>query len=204
MDDALSRAVADQELHELHDQFLDAGFVLRPRHVKILACRVLHRNMTGNALHVFRVLREQLLDRQLKTAMDPDCRVTINGNSNEAPMFVTDDINCVGEKEMIAFRRALSDEIVDNAEWSTRMHTLQLEGGPRGGAIRIDRPPEDGLRFLEEARRLLGTPALPHPSLASTSRSNAEQLRAIAGGSSTNLLASIAGPSTLQTDSSSI
>ncbi|KAL2918253.1 hypothetical protein HK105_202180 [Polyrhizophydium stewartii] len=169
MDDALSRAVADQELHELHDMFLDAGFVLRPRHIKILACRVLHRNMTANALHLFRHLRDQVLERQLKTSLEE-----IQGIHNHAG---TDDITCISEKEVLAFRKALSEEVVDNQEWATRMRTIQLEGGPRGGAIRIERPPEEGLRFLEDARKLIGDLHVAPPSAVTRRRNTLPRRR---------------------------
>ncbi|KAI8928664.1 hypothetical protein BC831DRAFT_548212 [Entophlyctis helioformis] len=220
MDDALSRAVADQELHDLHDAYLDAGFVLRPRHVKILACRLLHRNMTSNALHVFRHMREQVLERQLKTSMEdnqpfnedqlrvqmqtrqissrsrpssPDSRPSTPpmqasdsasspsaDQSSEQPSSAAapfDDINCISEKELIAFRKALAEEIVDNTEWINRMRTIQLEGGPRGGAVRIDRPPDDGLRFLEDARKLLAELRVPPPSVVSKRRNTLPKRR---------------------------
>ncbi|KAJ3143960.1 hypothetical protein HK101_002914, partial [Irineochytrium annulatum] len=60
-DDALSRAAAERDLHALHDVYIDAGVQFRPRHVKILACRVLHRDMTGNALHLLQVMRSQVV-----------------------------------------------------------------------------------------------------------------------------------------------
>ncbi|KAJ3073091.1 hypothetical protein HDU98_002236 [Podochytrium sp. JEL0797] len=60
-DDAISRAAAEHELHALHDIFLEAGVQFRPRHVKILACRVLHRDMTANALHLLKVMKVQIL-----------------------------------------------------------------------------------------------------------------------------------------------
>lgn len=71
MDDALSRASSDTELHSLHDSYLASGFVLRPRHLKILASRgfkqlliiVLHKNMTSNALHILRSMRQQINTR---------------------------------------------------------------------------------------------------------------------------------------------
>ncbi|KAJ3279604.1 hypothetical protein HK104_001304 [Borealophlyctis nickersoniae] len=128
-DDALSRAAADRDLHNLHHQYLDSGVKFHPRHVKILACRVLHRDMTSNALHLLRVLRAQVV-------ADLDAGVL-------------DDV------DRDAWIRALRDEIVNNDEWDHRMRTTQLEGGARGGAFRISRPPEDAVMFLEEARDMV-------------------------------------------------
>ncbi|KAH6600425.1 hypothetical protein BASA50_002322 [Batrachochytrium salamandrivorans] len=172
MDDALSRAVADQELHDLHQLFLDAGFVFRPRHIKILACRLLHRNMTGNSLKLLLYLQEQVLGRQQKSLFEDsksDKNSIDGGKSNDSGSHHShsDDVNCISNTEIVAFRKAISDEIVNNEEWGNRMRTLQLEGGPRGGAVRINHPPEDGLRFLEEARKILRElHALPVPVVA--------------------------------------
>ncbi|RKO88408.1 hypothetical protein BDK51DRAFT_20472, partial [Blyttiomyces helicus] len=101
-DDALSRAAADRDLHALHDTFLDAGMRFAPRHVKILACRVLHRDMTANALHLMQVLRAQVAASDL------------------------------ADEERAEWVAALRDEVVDNEEWGNRMRTTQLEGGARG------------------------------------------------------------------------
>ncbi|KNC97807.1 uncharacterized protein SPPG_06802 [Spizellomyces punctatus DAOM BR117] len=128
-DDALSRAAADRDLHALHDEFLQSGVRFYPRHVKILACRLLHRDMTANALHLLQVLREQITD-------DRDAGILTDAERSE-------------------WLHTLRDEVVENDEWAHRMRTTQLEGGARGGAYRISRPPEDALRFLDEAREMV-------------------------------------------------
>ncbi|KAJ3055194.1 hypothetical protein HK097_011270 [Rhizophlyctis rosea] len=128
-DDALSRAAADRDLHAVHDTFLESGVKFFPRHVKILACRVLHRDMTSNALHLLRVLRTQVSQDLLDETLSDDDRE--------------------------AWARALQEEVVGNEEWDHRMRTTQLEGGARGGAFRISKPPEDALMFLNESRELL-------------------------------------------------
>ncbi|KAJ3046277.1 hypothetical protein HDV00_000090 [Rhizophlyctis rosea] len=129
-DDALSRASADRDLHAVHDTFLEAGVQFHPRHVKILACRVLHRDMTANALHLLRALRAQVSQELQEDTLT--------------------------DEEREGWARALQEEVVGNEEWDHRMRTTQLEGGARGGAFRITRPPEDALLFLGEAREMLG------------------------------------------------
>ncbi|KAJ3062515.1 hypothetical protein HK102_008744, partial [Quaeritorhiza haematococci] len=158
-DDALSRAVADRELHALHDIYLDAGVRFRPRHVKILACRVLHRDMTGNALHLMRVMRTQLANGGALGSH----HTTTSPTSPTSTTPFTDDT------DPTEWLTRLREEIVDNPEWIRRMKTTQLEGssstqssshhnhnaGGGGGAYRLSRPPEDGLRFLDEAKDLV-------------------------------------------------
>ncbi len=141
MDDALSRAVSEEELHRLHDSFIEAGFILRPRHIKILACRVLHRNMTQNALHLMRHMRQQVVDRQLQT---------IVASSSVTPSETAPTISLA---ESIAFRIALNREVLQNEEWRHRLATIQLEGGVRGGAHMLFGAPEDGLKFFDEAQK---------------------------------------------------
>ncbi|KAJ3006324.1 hypothetical protein HKX48_000172 [Thoreauomyces humboldtii] len=155
-DDALSRAAADRDLHVLHDEFLAAGVRFYPRHVKILACRLLHRDMTANALHLLQALREQVSDER--------------------------DSGVLVETERDDWLVAIREEIIDNEEWNHRMRTTQLEGGARGGAYRISRPPDDALRFLDESRALLEDLAPPIPQVAtvvlrksSSSRSSSER-----------------------------
>ncbi|KAI8851651.1 hypothetical protein BC829DRAFT_441300 [Chytridium lagenaria] len=46
--------------YTLSRRHIEAGVQFRPRHVKILACRVLHRDMTANALHLLQVMRIQV------------------------------------------------------------------------------------------------------------------------------------------------
>ncbi|KAJ8329493.1 hypothetical protein O5D80_002320 [Batrachochytrium dendrobatidis] len=190
MDDALSRAVADQELHDLHQKYLSAGFVFRPRHIKILACRLLHRSMTGNSLQLLRHLREQVIARQMKafaedTHLDDTDSDGGERTYNRSNHSHSDDINCISNTEVLAFRKSVLEEIVDNEEWGTRMRTIQLEGGPRGGAVRIDRPPEDALRFLEEARQLLSElrisplPTIPIQSTENSTAKNSMEINSI-------------------------
>ena len=64
MDDALSRAVSDPELHAIHHHFLDAGFIFRPRHVRIVACRALHASMSRNAIDLIKRMSKQIQDRK--------------------------------------------------------------------------------------------------------------------------------------------
>ncbi|KAJ3217168.1 hypothetical protein HDU67_008388 [Dinochytrium kinnereticum] len=142
-DDALSRAAAERDLHALHDVFLAAGVQFRPRHVKILACRVLHRDMTANALHLFQAMRAQVSSAYRAT-----------------------------HAELKNWVQSLRDEITENEEWDHRMRTTQLEGGPRGGAYRISRAPEDGIRFLEEAREFILDLTPPPPSAEKKGKSN--------------------------------
>jgi hypothetical protein len=138
-DDAISRAVADQSLHHLIDTFLDAGVVLRPRHVKILACRVLHRNMTANALKLMIHLRKQVVERYRKA-------IQLN--------HPQDHITQIHQAELLAFGAALKADMLDNQEWKERSRTVQLGGGTTGGAYRIDRAPQDVIRFMEEGTLL--------------------------------------------------
>jgi hypothetical protein len=138
-DDAISRAVADQSLHHLIDTFLDSGVVLRPRHVKILACRVLHRNMTANALKLMVHLRKQIVERYRKA-------IQLN--------YPQDHITQIHQEELRAFAAALKVDMLDNQEWKERSRTVQLGGGTSGGAFRIDRAPQDVVRFIEEGTLL--------------------------------------------------
>lgn len=62
-EDAICRAIGDSELHSLHIAYLNAGFILRPRHIRILASRVLHRHMTANALDILKRCQIQVSDR---------------------------------------------------------------------------------------------------------------------------------------------
>lgn len=59
--DSLSRAEGNNELHELHDVFVDAGVRFTRECVKILACRLLHAGMSRNAVHLFQAMRNQVL-----------------------------------------------------------------------------------------------------------------------------------------------
>jgi hypothetical protein len=138
-DDAISRAVSDQSLHHLIEQFLDAGVVLRPRHVKIMACRALHRNMTNNALRLISHLRKQVVDRYRKT-------LQMN--------HLNDHITQIHQIELMAFQRALQIDLLENNEWKERSRTVQLGGGSVGGAYRIDRTPQDVVKFTEEGQLL--------------------------------------------------
>lgn len=144
-DDALSRAVADAPLHELLDAFLDSGAVLRPRHVKVLACRILHRNMTFNALHMMLQMSHQVRDRY---------RATIT-QLNQAKYPPIDHISQIGKLELVGFRSALASEIVYNTEWKERSRTIQLGTGHHGETFRIDKAPDDVVRFTNEATKLL-------------------------------------------------
>ncbi|KAI8812963.1 hypothetical protein BJ742DRAFT_767577 [Cladochytrium replicatum] len=174
-DDALSRAAGDRDLHALHDIFLDAGVRFRPRHIKILACRVLHRDMASNALHLMKVLRTQLTSHFRSPVPTANPRqsflspfipkhiedVTVYPASSAMPVCslqsphhqyfqYPEDADEFGDHgEWI---RLLKEEIVENREWIERMKTTQLEGGPRGGVYRVNRPPDDGVKFLDEAR----------------------------------------------------
>ncbi|KAI9333917.1 hypothetical protein DFJ73DRAFT_764208 [Zopfochytrium polystomum] len=188
-DDALSRAAAERDLHALHDVYLDAGVQFRPRHVKILACRVLHRDMTANALHLLKVMRSQVVTAAKEYAKElvaaavaaaaakaqamqaegggGGFSVAESGASpppSEPPSIPSAAAaaaaataaaaasNVLTPQAREVWVKALRDEIVDNEEWDHRMRTTQLEGGPRGGAYRISRPPDDALKFLDEAR----------------------------------------------------
>ncbi|KAJ3207534.1 hypothetical protein HDU82_003612 [Entophlyctis luteolus] len=199
-EDAISRAAADRELHALHDVFLEAGVQFRPRHVKILACRVLHRDMTANALHLLHAMREQLIRTtqyrfpaifdtrkpsefipttssslsflfgNIKTPttsagpsrsniFDADAESNSSDDIDDTAMVdaiaspvSTDSIKHLSAAECAEWIRAFEEEVTCSSEWDVRMRTTQLEGGPRGGAYRITRPPEDALRFLDVAR----------------------------------------------------
>ncbi|KAJ3306615.1 hypothetical protein HDV03_004744 [Kappamyces sp. JEL0829] len=142
-DDALSRAVGDEALHQVLDSFLQQGFVLRPRHIKILACRVLHRHMTGNALKVMVHLRKQIQERHRLSCIPDIC--------SDA-----DDVAQVRKDELDAFARALAREVAQNNDWKERSKTIQLGSGHAGGTFRIDRAPPDVVRFTEECTKLLG------------------------------------------------
>ncbi|KAJ3103690.1 hypothetical protein HDU97_009943 [Phlyctochytrium planicorne] len=213
-DDALSRAAAERDLHALHDVFLEAGVQFRPRHVKILACRVLHRDMTANALHLLQAMRAQVTANFRETLKDSNPAPTMPGayvtnsssnqsssflptppaspiaspatlpipipipipNSSDASAFQTPPSSLENDVSMPVHRhltnmdlqiwiRNLREEITENEEWDQRMRTTQLEGGPRGGAYRISRAPEDAIRFLEEAKEFVADLAPPVRSL---------------------------------------
>ncbi|KAJ3300024.1 hypothetical protein HDU76_006173, partial [Blyttiomyces sp. JEL0837] len=240
-DDAISRAAAERELHALHDVFLDAGVLFRPRHVKILACRVLHKDMVANALHLMKIMRSQVISAareyvkevltsyQSGSVEKTSVSLIVSGKSNGSTSAqgsvasssvsasveasgqggITSDIgtndgsgNPVNESDAsgttptppassggVAPRwtpeirevwlRALREEITENDEWDHRMRTTQLEGGPRGGAFRISRPPDDALRFLEESKEfvaelsssMFNVPPPPPPATATQSMS---------------------------------
>ncbi|KAI8822882.1 uncharacterized protein EV422DRAFT_565739 [Fimicolochytrium jonesii] len=150
-DDAISRAAADRDLHLLHDEFLESGVQFFPRHVKILACRLLHRDMTANALHLLQALREQVTDSR--------------------------DAGLLADSERKEWVQALRDEVVDNDEWKHRMRTTQLEGGARGGAYRITRPPHDAIAFLDEANKFYEEMLVPIPTIATVVLRNASMRR---------------------------
>lgn len=61
----LSRAVADTELHSLLEIFVDAGVLFQLHHIKILACRLLHRGMSANAVKMIQACRDQVLARSV-------------------------------------------------------------------------------------------------------------------------------------------
>ncbi|KAJ3258671.1 hypothetical protein HK103_003460 [Boothiomyces macroporosus] len=140
-DDALSRAVADQTLHDLLDNFLEQGMVLRPRHVKILACRVLHRNMTSNALQIFIHLKKQLQERR---------RLATSKFSSSF-----DEITQVHEPELQGFLEALNRDMLLNDDWKTKSSTIQLGGGINGGTYQISRTPTDVLRFIDVGKAIV-------------------------------------------------
>ncbi|KAI8620547.1 hypothetical protein BC830DRAFT_1098788 [Chytriomyces sp. MP71] len=233
-DDAISRAAAERELHALHDVFLESGVLFRPRHVKILACRVLHRDMTANALHLLKIMREQIMSSAreylkqqqvhfsgvsiasvgadtinnkgkegsgsssfnfifgtgisngfnmfgsgsnslppaieltstsalttLLTAgtstLEPLVASPTSSSSNKTEALLTKDtfVPALSPDQRNLWLKAFSDEITGNEEWENRMRTTQLEGGPRGGAYRISRAPEDAVRFLDEAKEIV-------------------------------------------------
>jgi hypothetical protein len=138
-DDAISRAVSDQSLHHLIETFLDSGVVMRPRHVKIMACRVLHRNMTSNALRLLTHTRKQVIERYRRTIQ----------------MYTTEDhITQIHHDELLAFQNALKVDMLENNDWKERSRTVQLGGGSVGGAYRIDRAPQDVIRFVEQGQSL--------------------------------------------------
>ncbi|KAJ3194859.1 hypothetical protein HK101_001750 [Irineochytrium annulatum] len=180
-DDALSRAAAERDLHALHDVYIDAGVQFRPRHVKILACRVLHRDMTGNALHLLQVMRSQVVATfkdvvyptpssssysPASTLPTPPSSPVLSPIPGAYPVDAQPAKTHPTPADLLAWVRALRDEITENEEWDTRMRTTQLEGGPRGGAYRISRPPEDALRFLEEAKEFTAELAPPAAAAA--------------------------------------
>ncbi|KAI9331479.1 hypothetical protein BDR26DRAFT_922096 [Obelidium mucronatum] len=211
-DDAISRAAAERELHALHDVFLEAGVQFRPRHVKILACRVLHRDMTANALHLLRVMKQQIsasareFYKELEQATikanfekDPlsgssfgfifgtgmsSTGLTMWNNGGEAPNLstlltagtptfqplnvpeavpttptvnATTNVVAMTLEQRTEWLAAFTEEVTGSEEWETRMKTTQLEGGPRGGAFRISKPPEDAVKFLDEAKEVVAT-----------------------------------------------
>ncbi len=141
-DDALSRAVADDQLHQVIDSYLQHGFVLRPRHIKIISCRILHRNMTGNALKVFLHLKKQLHERHRLT--------TIQGLFEPI-----DDILQIERSEMAAFGHALSRDVIRNVDWQERSRTVQLGSGHEGGTFRLESVPADVIRFTDQSTKLL-------------------------------------------------
>ncbi|KAI8896607.1 hypothetical protein BC833DRAFT_596894 [Globomyces pollinis-pini] len=139
-DDALSRAVADDYLHELIHYYLDQGIVLRPRHIKILACRVLHRNMTSSALDVLIHLKSQVLERH---------RISFGPFQNDK-----DHTTQIQADELTAFHLALHKDFLNNADWKQRSSTMQIQGGLMVGAFRIDRTPRDVTEFIRIGREL--------------------------------------------------
>ncbi|KAI8839055.1 hypothetical protein BJ741DRAFT_647712 [Chytriomyces cf. hyalinus JEL632] len=229
-DDAISRAAAERELHALHDVFLESGVRFRPRHVKILACRVLHRDMTSNALHLLKIMRQQILAASreyLKQQQGIESENVVGGGSstiglktkesfassssfnfifgsgitsglsiwggstqpiatlepsisalstmltagaasfeplvaspaslerNEPRTVLENMIPTLTPDQRLLWLAAFTEEVTANEEWETRMRTTQLEGGPRGGAYRIAKAPEDAVRFLEEAKQIV-------------------------------------------------
>lgn len=144
-DDALSRAVSDEALHDLLDYFVECGFVMRPRHIKILACRVLHRNMTTNALDVMKLLVLQVRERHRKSLVQ-----------QQFPNLQTDIVSLIEPAELALFKEALNRDMLQNREWKERSRSIQLGSGHSGGTYRIDRAPSDVIRFTEEATKLMG------------------------------------------------
>ncbi|KAJ3292104.1 hypothetical protein HDU79_001740 [Rhizoclosmatium sp. JEL0117] len=231
-DDAISRAAAERELHALHDIFLNEGVQFRPRHVKILACRVLHRDMTANALHLLQIMRKQIITAARLQYDQSTANNAVTGDAKsgslsssfsfifgsgmsssglttmwntpnpETPTMLTpgqptfeplnsSDLNATRTSEASAdltianvtpmtpelrqeWINAFQDEVTGSDEWKNRMETTQLEGGPRGGAFRITRPPEDAVRFLEESKEIVAElNAFAQKSTAVLSKGNA-------------------------------
>ena len=148
-DDALSRAASDGALHVLLETFVAGGVVMRPRHIRILACRwlslirVLHRNMTHNALRVMRSLRNQVIERKRNTELhNPD-------GSNE------DNIDMISRDELILFSDALEREVLKNPDWKQKARTQQLSGDALGTVFTISRMPDDVVNFVEQCDLLL-------------------------------------------------
>jgi hypothetical protein len=138
-DDAISRAVADESLHSLIDVYLEQGMILRPRHVKIIACRVLHRNMTSNGLLLMTHLRYQVIERYRKAMQF---------------QHMNDFITQIQETEIRGFQKALCVDILENEDWKQKSRTMQLAGGAVGGTFRIERTPSDVVQFTEQAIQL--------------------------------------------------
>ena len=118
---------------------------MRPRHIKILACRVLHRNMTSNALDMMMELANQLRERYRKTQVQL-----------KMPNIDDDYISLVEYSELCLFKEALNRDMLQNREWKERSRSIQLGSGHNGGAYRIDRAPSDVIQFTEEGINLLG------------------------------------------------
>ncbi|ORY49979.1 hypothetical protein BCR33DRAFT_713575, partial [Rhizoclosmatium globosum] len=163
-DDAISRAAAERELHALHDIFLNEGVQFRPRHVKILACRVLHRDMTANALHLLQIMRKQIITAARLQHDQSTANNAVTGDAKSGSLSssfkASADLTIANVTPMTPELRqewinAFQDEVTGSDEWKNRMETTQLEGGPRGGAFRITRPPEDAVRFLEESKEIV-------------------------------------------------
>jgi hypothetical protein len=121
-DDALSRASADSSLHHLIEHYLASGVVMRPRHIKIIACRILHRNMTANALKVMVHLRRQVSLRKRQTkGTDPE-----------------DEVCQINDAELLDFAKAIKKDVLLNEDWKTKSSTIQLGGGANGGILEIN------------------------------------------------------------------
>ncbi|KAJ3225390.1 hypothetical protein HDU81_007951 [Chytriomyces hyalinus] len=247
-DDAISRAAAERELHALHDVFLESGVRFRPRHVKILACRVLHRDMTANALHLLKIMRQQILAASreyLKQQQLADSEnavgsgsstiglktkesfassssfnfifgssitsgLSIWGGNNQPTATLEPSISALSTMltagaasfeplvaspasleqnepgtvpenmipaltpdQRLLWLAAFTEEVTANEEWETRMRTTQLEGGPRGGAYRIAKAPEDAVRFLEEAKQIVSELTALEKMYSNSNRSSA-------------------------------
>ena len=126
MDDALSRAVADPELNDVHFLYLEAGFIFRPRHIKILACRVLHPTMSKNAFDLLKCLGQQVFSRIGKQKTLSLDRIVPLGDQ-------------ISFLEGVGFRKAFLEHVF-SLEWRQRVSTIDSN--------------ELALKFLDECRRI--------------------------------------------------
>jgi hypothetical protein len=140
-DDALSRAVSDATLHRLIESFIANGVVLRPRHIKIIACRILHRNMTDNALRVMIQLHGQVTERHRQTQLSKQGAV--------------DNVTLIDSTELSQFAKALRREVLNNEDWKEKSRTIQISGDSSGSTYSIPRAPTDVVNFVDECGVML-------------------------------------------------